>query len=172
MASTSKQPDTKSPGCLGAAFIGLLILGFLALGIYFHPFGPYWKRRAEAAEAARQAAKQAALLGEARETANLFLDALKNDDGGSAYSLLSGAYRGRLSLQERFLNKMNVPVVGGQRPTEWKLGAGKLSGDKATFSGSVRSKDLEDHSYRLVMVKEGGFWAPGSWRVDLFTVQP
>jgi hypothetical protein len=107
-------------------------------------------------------------LREARDTANLFLDSLRNEDGGSAYGLLSKDYRERLPSEERGSKKINVLVVGGQRLTESKVGAGNLSKFKqrATFEGSVRAKDGQEHSCRLVLVKEGN-----SWRVDLFTVQ-
>jgi hypothetical protein len=150
----------------------LVVLLFASLIFLFQPVGGlWWEWRAESARQAAEVARQAGLLEAAQDTANLFLDALKNEDGGSAYALLSESYRQRLSLQERFSKKMNIPTVGSQRLSEWKLGDGKLSGDKATFSGSLRSKDGEEHSYRLVVVKEGSFWKGGSWRVELFTVQ-
>jgi hypothetical protein len=107
-------------------------------------------------------------LKEARDTAKLLLYLLRNEDGGSAYGLLSKDYRERLPSEERGSKKINVLVVGGQRLTESKLGAGKLSDNKqrATFEGSVRAKDGQEHSFRLLLVKDGS-----SWRVDLFTVQ-
>jgi hypothetical protein len=64
-------------------------------------------------------------------------------------------YRERLPPAERDAKKMKLPVVGGQRPIEWKLGAGRLSDNKqrTTFSGSVRPKDGEEHSYRLGIIR-------------------
>jgi hypothetical protein len=63
---------------------------------------------------------------------------------------------------------MNVAVAGGRRLSDCKVGSGKLAKDKglATFEGSVQTKEGDEHSCRLVVVKEGR-----SWRVDLFTVQ-
>jgi hypothetical protein len=104
----------------------------------------------------------------ARDTANLFLESLRNEDGGSAYALLSKDYRERLPPAERDSKKMNVLLVAGQRLAESKLGAGKLdiNQKRVTFEGSLRAQDGPEHSCRLVLVKE-----VGSWRIDLFTVQ-
>ena len=111
--------------------------------------------------------KDPALEG-ARDAADSFLHTLRNDDGSSAYSLLSKDYRERLPEEERNSKKMNVAVVDGKPVTEWKRGAGKLSESKeqATFEGFVQTKDGNEHSYRLVIVKAGG-----GWRVDLFSVK-
>ena len=113
------------------------------------------------------ALKDPALEG-ARDAADLFLHTLRNDDGSSAYTLLSKDYRERLPEEERNSKKMNVAVVDGKPVAEWKRGAGKLSESKeqATFEGIVQTKDGTEHSYRLVMVKEDG-----AWRVDLFSVK-
>jgi hypothetical protein len=176
-ASPPGQPQgtgRQASGCgvaVGAIFILTVVFG---LFILFHPFGGlWWHWSAEAERKKAETARQTAVLDAAQDTASLFIDALRNEDGGSAYALLSSDFRERLSAQERKSKTMNVPVVGGQRLTEWKFGGGKLSGDegRATFSGSARSKNGQEHSYRLVVVKESRFLKGGSWRVDLFTVQ-
>jgi hypothetical protein len=107
-------------------------------------------------------------LAEARDTAKLFLDAVRNEDGSSAYGLLPKDYRDRLPAEERDTKKMNVAVVGGKRLSGWTLGAGKLSKDdrRATFDGSAQARDGRERSFQLVVVEE-----VASWRVELFTVQ-
>ncbi len=103
----------------------------------------------------------------ARDTANLFLDSLRNEDGGSAYALLSKDYRERLPPAERDSKKMNVLLVADQRLAESKLGAGKLDiNQRVMFEGSLRAQGGAERSCRLVLVKE-----VGSWRIALFTVQ-
>ncbi len=159
MASEPKQNDAKPfhavAGCFG---IGIFFLIIFVLIILFHPLGPALWFRWQADSASLEAAQ---------DTAQLFLDAVRNEDGSSAYGLLSKDFRERLSAEERNSGKMNVAVAGGKRLTECKVGHGKLSHDEglATIEGSVQTKD-EQYPCRLVLVKEGR-----SWRVDLFTVQ-
>jgi hypothetical protein len=162
MATEPKQNDGKPPqraaGCWITMVSLCVITGIFALFLLFHPFGPalffQWR-------------EDSATLEAAQDTARVFLDAVRNEDGNSAYGLLSKDYRERLPPDEHNARKLKVPVAGGQRIIEYEIGAGKLSKDEglATFECSVQTKDGE-HPCRLVMVKEGR-----SWRVDLFTVR-
>jgi hypothetical protein len=163
MASESKPhapgPPQALVGCVGTAFIGIIVIGIIALMLLFHPFGPMlWFQWQE----------NSAELEAAQDTAQVFLEAVRNEDGGSAYALLSKDYRDRLSAEERSSKKLNVGTVGGRPFTDCKVGAGKLSNDKglATFEGFLQTKNGQKHSCRLVIVKEGS-----SRRVDLFTVE-
>jgi hypothetical protein len=101
-------------------------------------------------------------------TIRAFLDALKNQDGGSAYALLSRDYRERLSEDERKAKSMNVKLAGGEPVSEWYYGPGKMSESKqqATFPGMLQRKDKKQYEFTLILVKESD-----TWKVDLFTVQ-
>jgi hypothetical protein len=116
--------------------------------------------------------KDAEALEAAQEHANLFLDAVRSEDRGFAFGLLSKGYRERLPAPERDVKKMDVsfPLAGAQRPTEWKLRPGKLldHGQRAEFEGSASLKDGPEHSFRLIVVRDG---APWRWRVEQFTVE-
>jgi hypothetical protein len=176
--SPSTRPQTTgrlASGC-GAALGGVLVIALIVGVFLFNPLGPglWWHWQAETERQSAEAARQSASLESAREIANVFLDAVRNEDGSSAYALLSTDFRGRLSREESKSKKMDVAVVKGQRITDYKVEAGKLSDNKerASFEGFVKTKDSESHSYRLVIVKESaGFWKGSSWRVDLFTIQ-
>ncbi len=160
MASEPKpNSPTRSQAMFGCIGVGIAVGGVVLLMLFFHSLGPgLWYRWSD----------DSATLKAAQETVKLFLDAVRNEDGGSAYALLSREYRARLSAQESASKKLDVAVAGGQHPSDYTLGAGKLSDDKgqATFEGFVETKDGAKHSFRLLAVKEGH-----SWRVDLFTVQ-
>ena len=176
MASQPKQNEAASPGCLGSALITLFILGFISLLVFFNPiYGLWWEWQRAAERQSAQAAKLTAMLGAAQENAKVFLDAVRNEDGNSAYALLSKDYRDRLSPEESRSKKLDVAVAKGQRLADYLIGEGKVSTEeeRATFEGFVQTKDGEKHPFRLVIVNEkGGFWKGGSaWRVELFTVQ-
>ena len=111
-------------------------------------------------------------LKAAENTAELFLTAVVNKDGSSAYGLLSTDYRERLSEKERSSKSFNLYARSDEIQTvrAWYWGGAghsKLSAsrDRATLKGSfafekTRDGDVlsTDHScdFTMVLTKEKG----------------
>jgi hypothetical protein len=99
-----------------------------------------------------------------------FLDALKNQDGSSAYALLSKDYRERLPEEERKAKSLNVNLAGGEPVAAYRYGQGTMSESKqqAAFLGELFRKDGKQFGFTLILAKDK---ESDSWKVDVFTVQ-
>jgi hypothetical protein len=115
-------------------------------------------------QASDDPAKDPALVS-AKAVARTFLNALQNQEGSSAYALLSTGAQERLSEEERTLQSMNVAVVDGQPAAAWIFGLAKLadSGKQATFAVVLRRQDHTQREFTLTLVQET---AGSAWRVD------
>ena len=112
-----------------------------------------------------------------KQQAVIFLDAVKDQDGTTAYALLSKDFRDRLTDQERAGRTWQWPQNNG-RPTRWRWASWyetppvfSKSNEQVIFTVVVtfptgdEGKQVEMPA-RLVMVKDR---ESAAWKVDLFT---